>query len=193
MNKILWVAGLITFSSASFAGSRYQQEYQREYRNQNQGQFQQHNTYDREYRDGQGRDGGYAEVIDVEPIYTNSERSIPRQVCSDYTVRSGGGNNGNALFGAVVGGVVGHQFGAGSGRDIATAVGALWGASALGGSGREHARVEQRCYTQYEPVYSQQVTSYNVTYRYRGRVYNTQMPYNPGNRIYVESDVRPVY
>jgi len=42
----------------------------------------------------------------------------------------------NSLGGAIVGGIIGNQFGGGSGKDIATAVGALVGASAAHGKSR---------------------------------------------------------
>lgn len=38
--------------------------------------------------------------------------------------------------------------------------------------------------------HSDRIESYEVTYRYRGRVYRTRMPYDPGERVPVRPDVQ---
>lgn len=157
------------------------------------------------------RDDGvdYADVIDTRPVYRDVRVSVPREECSEERVvyddgyRGGRNNDGvGAVLGAVVGGVVGNRFGQGSGRALATAAGAVVGASAgasigrntggHGGGYREPSYgYEERCVTVQESRYEQRVEAYDVRYRYHGRIYDTRLPYDPGDRIAVEVNVRP--
>ncbi|SFF33238.1 Uncharacterized conserved protein YcfJ, contains glycine zipper 2TM domain [Fontimonas thermophila] len=148
----------------------------------------------------------YAKVIRATPIYRSVRIEEPLRECWDervvYPGRGGywtdSGTSG-ALIGAIAGGVAGHQFGKGRGRDAATAVGALIGAS-IGHQiavqhtppVRERIGYERRCSTAYETRYEERIEGYDVTYRYNGRLYHTRMPYDPGDRIAIRVDVRPV-
>ncbi len=112
------------------------------------------------------------------------------------------------VLGAIIGGVVGHQFGGSSGgRDVGTGVGVVIGG--LVGNQIENsppntayapgyapqvpspARVDyvpetrtvQRCRTVYDS--RDEVTGYNVAYRYQGRDYTTRMAYDPGTMMNV--------
>ena len=59
------------------------------------------------------------------PRYSSQQgRVIEIQVISEQSRTTGGG----ALLGAVLGGVVGHQLGGGSGKNVATGVGVIGGA-----------------------------------------------------------------
>lgn len=120
------------------------------------------------------------------------------------------------VLGAIIGGVVGHQFGGSSGgRDVGTGVGVVIGG--LVGNQIENsppnttyapgyapqvpspARVDyvpetrtvQRCRTVYDN--RDEVTGYNVAYRYQGRDYTTRMAYDPGAtmRVQVNLAVEP--
>lgn len=51
---------------------------------------------------------------------------------------------GETLLGAVVGGLIGHQFGDGHGRQVATAVGAIAGAGIVRHQGDQSYQVEYR-------------------------------------------------
>lgn len=153
------------------------------------------------------RDDGieYAEVIDSQPIYRDVRVTVPREECSQERVvyddgNRGGNNDGvGAVLGAVVGGVVGNRFGQGSGRALATAAGAVVGASAgasigrnTGGGDREPSYgYEERCVTVQDSRYESRVEAYDVRYRYHGRIYDTRLPYDPGDRLAVEVNVRP--
>jgi uncharacterized protein YcfJ len=120
-------------------------------------------------------------------------------------------DNGQAIgagtvLGAIAGGVIGHQFGSSSGgRDRGTAAGAIVGGlignqvdrdrGATYGESVEVDRVPvtrdvERCRTVGEvrevPV------GYEVRYRYGGRDFVTRLPQDPGRRIRVAVDVRPV-
>jgi uncharacterized protein YcfJ len=113
------------------------------------------------------------------------------------------------VIGAIIGGVVGHQFGRSSGgRDVGTGVGVV--AGGLLGNQIENsqpagqpayaaapARVDyvpetrtvQRCNTVYDS--REEVTGYNVAYRYQGRDYTTRMAYNPGATMSVRVNLAP--
>lgn len=72
----------------------------------------------------------YAQVISAKPIKETVK--TPRQECRNVTVthrRPVQDENriAGSVLGAVAGGVIGHQFGGGRGKDVATVVGALGG------------------------------------------------------------------
>lgn len=162
-------------------------------------------------RDRQFGETAWADVVNVEPIYSSYDRPVADSQCYQQPVayrepvryRSGHRDRTPAILGAIVGGVVGSQFGSGSGRDAATAAGALLGYSAVrddqrryGGhyasGGREYTRYENRCTTQTNYVREETISGYDVTYRYLGKTYRTTTDYDPGRRIEVAVDVRPV-
>ena len=117
------------------------------------------------------------------------------------------------VLGAIIGGVVGHQFGNSSGgRDRGTAAGAIVGgivgnqiensapsapsyagAPVASNSGRvdyiPETRNVQRCRTVYDG--RDEVTGYNVAYRYQGRDYTTRMAYDPGPTMRVQVNLTP--
>lgn len=153
----------------------------------------------------------YAEVVSADPIYRSVRIEQPRRECWDervvYNERRDDGywlDNGTAggLVGAIAGGVVGHQFGSGRGKKAATALGAVIGAgvgqrvavqnSRRDSSSYERVGYEERCETVNDYRTEQRIDGYDVAYRYGGRVYNTTMPYDPGSRIPVDVNVRPV-
>ena len=147
----------------------------------------------------------YAKVISAEPIVNYVNVSTPVRECWEemqyYSVdRRARQRDGSTIVGAIIGGVVGHQFGSGRGNDAATVAGTLIGA-AIGndaairrsdGYGVErHARPVERCETRYREHREERIDGYRVMYRYRGQKYMTEMPYDPGNKIRVRVDVRP--
>jgi uncharacterized protein YcfJ len=120
--------------------------------------------------------------------------------------RSGAGT----ILGAIIGGVVGHQFGNSTGgRDHGTAAGAVIGgligndverSNSEGGYrrvSRDAVAIErvpvtrdvQRCQTNTE--YREQISGYDVRYRYHGREFMTRLDYDPGPTLPVSVDVRP--
>lgn len=153
----------------------------------------------------------YAEVVAANPIYRTVRIEQPRRECWDervvYEERPDRGywmNDGTAggLIGAIAGGVVGHQFGKGRGNKAATALGAVIGAGvgqrvAVRNSRErqdsyERVAYEERCETITEHRTEQRIEAYDIAYRYGGRVYHTTMPHDPGSRIPVDVNVRPV-
>ena len=170
-------------------------------------------TASAQYRGGYDRDYDFARVVRVDPIIDVVERPVSREECWEERVtyreepryHRSRSDRAPAVLAGIVGGVIGNQFGSGNGRDAATVAGAALGYSLARDSqrrngsghyheGREVARYEPRCETRTEYAREEQVTGYEVTYRYHGRTYTTVTDYHPGDRIRVEvdMDVRPV-
>ena len=136
--------------------------------------------------------GDRGTVISVTPIVQQVQ--VPRQVCQDEAVMvqqqpSGGG----ALFGAIVGGVLGNTISSGSGRAAATAFGVLGGA-AVGNSVEasnqpSYAQTVRRCTN--ETAYEDRTVSYSVVYEYGGRQYTTVMRRDPGRYVQVQVQATP--
>ena len=146
----------------------------------------------------------YAKVISADPIINYVTVKTPVRECWEetryHTVdRHAGDRRASTFLGAVIGGVVGHQFGSGRGNDAATVAGTMIGAAIGNQSARERygydkERVEypvERCATRYREHREERIDGYRVLYRYNGQKYLTEMPYDPGNRIRVRVDVRP--
>jgi len=145
----------------------------------------------------------YAKVVSVTPVVRYVTVSTPVKECWDDTqyytrTRPEPGRAGRTLFGAIVGGVIGHQFGSGHGNDAATVAGTLIGAAVANGSDdrpyyttTEYSRPVRRCETNYSSHQEERIDGYDVVYRYHGQKYATRMPYDPGNRLKIRVDVRP--
>lgn len=148
----------------------------------------------------------YAKVISSQPIVRYVDVKTPVRECWQdteyYTAYNRPrGAAGSTLAGAIIGGVIGHQFGSGRGNDAATVAGGLIGAaigndSAYRRAGMERGRVQysrpvERCETVYRTHQEKRVDGYDVLYSYNGQKYATRMPYDPGRRIKVRVDIRP--
>lgn len=145
----------------------------------------------------------YAKVLSVTPAIRYVTVTSPVKECWDdverYSVRDRDpGRAGKTLFGAIVGGVIGHQFGSGSGNDVATIAGSLIGASIANDSSRgrgysttEYSRPVRRCETNYQSHQEERIEGYDVIYSYHGRKYATRTPFDPGNKLKIRVDVRP--
>ena len=159
-----------------------------------------------DYSSNSGRHGAvydYAKVIDVTPVVRFVTVTTPVKECWEeaayYTqALPDAGRVGKTLFGAIVGGVIGHQFGSGRGNDAATIAGLLVGAAAANGSSNrpyyrttEYVRPMRRCETNYLSDQEERIDGYDVLYSYHGQKYKTRMPYDPGKRLKIRVDVRP--
>ena len=148
----------------------------------------------------------YAKVLSAQPVIHYVTVKAPVEKCwqetAHYTTYHRPPHaTGRTLVGAVIGGVIGHQFGSGRGNDAATVAGTLIGAaighnSAVhrGGAGYGYVRTShpvERCKTVYRDRREERIDGYDVVYRYKGQKYATRMPYDPGNRIKVRIDIRP--
>jgi uncharacterized protein YcfJ len=101
-------------------------------------------------------------------------------------------NVGGAIAGALIGGVLGHQIGGGTGKDIATVGGAVAGGVIGSNVGRGEAtatgsRDVQRC----ENTVSGTPAYWDVTYNFRGRDHQLQMSAAPGSTIAVNGNGDP--
>lgn len=141
----------------------------------------------------------YARVVDVEPIREVHRTPVNREVCREETVyvRERRHSHTPTVFGAIIGGVIGNQFGSGRGRDAATAAGALLGGSighdaSKARDGRRYPATRERC--QIERDWRERTVDggYRVTYEYGGRLHRTTMAHRPGDTIRVRVSVDPV-
>jgi uncharacterized protein YcfJ len=146
----------------------------------------------------------YARVLSAEPVVRYVTVTTPVKECWQdteyYTVdHRPAGVGGKTLFGAILGGVIGHQFGGGNGKDVATVAGSLIGASIASETARnrggyrttEHSRPVTRCETRQTSHQEERIDGYRVIYAYNGQKYATQMKNDPGSRMRIRVDVRP--
>ncbi len=145
----------------------------------------------------------YAPVVSVTPEYQTVRTPIERQVCWDeqsYERVPGSGHRSHTptVVGAIIGGVVGNQFGGGNGKRAATAAGAVLGGSIgrdvsnQSRSGAEYRPVHrERCTVQTHHETSSVITGYRVAYEFDGQVYHTRMRHHPGDAIRVRVSVMP--
>lgn len=137
----------------------------------------------------------YAQVVSATPIKETVK--TPRQECRNVTVthrRPVQDENRltGSVLGAVAGGVIGHQFGGGRGKDVATVVGALGGGYAgnqIQGhlqEGDTYTTTQQRCKTVYDK--SEKMLGYDVTYRIGEEQGKIRMDSDPGSRIPLDSN-----
>ena len=102
---------------------------------------------------------------------------------------------GATIAGGVIGAAIGRQFGGGTGRDIATALGATAGAVIANERAQRNLGFRdvpvQRCEVVSHPEREQVIDGYVVTYVYQGRRYTTRTAMPPGDRIELAVDVRP--
>jgi uncharacterized protein YcfJ len=118
---------------------------------------------------------------------------VERQQVSDQ-YRGGDRNIGGAIAGALIGGVLGHQVGGGSGRDLATVGGVVAGGVIGSNVGRDNnnnsgyaSRDVRRC----ENTTSGTPAYWDVTYNFRGQEHQMQMTTAPGATIAVNGNGQP--
>jgi len=132
----------------------------------------------------------YAQVLNATPIKETIK--TPRRECRNVTVTHRApvqdeNRIAGSVLGAVAGGVIGHQFGGGRGRDVATVVGALGGGYAgnqIQGSMQNNdttTSTQQRCKTVYDK--SQKTLGYDVTYKIGDQQGKIRMDHDPGTQI----------
>lgn len=143
-----------------------------------------------------------ARVLDVEPLLRVVQVTVPQEVCWDEPVRhttDAYESRTPTVLGGILGGVVGNQFGGGSGRKLMTAAGVLLGAS-MGRDAGYRNRQPRSSYVTYEEVCEvEQVTheeersdGYRVTYEYGGREFVTHTAVPPGRTLRVRVQVEPL-
>lgn len=122
------------------------------------------------------RPPGYdrAKVVRSTPIYETMRYPVDEQVCWDEQVWQRHPPPAvPTVAGAVIGGVVGHEVAKNNHRRGAYPV------------------TRTRCEIQRNWRMEQRITGWDVAYRYRGRVYHTWLPEQPGKHILVNVNVMP--
>ena len=164
----------------------YPQSYPQTYPYSDQG------TRQRNYRRGANERLFEARVTSVRAVMgAGGQRCwIEREEVSQ---QRGATNVPGALAGAVIGGILGHQVGGGSGRDLATVGGVVAGAAVgsqvgrQGQGGGSYTQDVERC----SSVGRSEVEHWDVRYEYRGISHRAQMTSPPGATITVNADGEP--
>jgi uncharacterized protein YcfJ len=140
-----------------------------------------------------------AKVISAVPIYQTVSIPVDEPVCwQEQAWRPRPHSAAPTVIGAVIGGVVGNQFGGGDGKTALTIAGAAIGGTIGYQVSRHHDHrgpypvVEERCEMQRYWRAEERLIAWDVAYKYRGQVYHAQMPERPGKKIRVRVDARPV-
>lgn len=143
----------------------------------------------------------WADVIEAEPVTRVIRKPVREEVCWQeevYREIPARRSAAPSIFGALLGGVIGNQFGGGSGRDAMTIAGAALGGAIASDRQRErypnkyYASLEDRCGTNTNWQETRQVIGWDVVYEYQGETYLARMPEHPGDQVQVEVSVQPV-
>ena len=137
--------------------------------------------------------GGGAEVVSSKALLKTVR--TPRQDCHDEQVtHTRQPKDTNRLagtgLGAVVGGLLGHQVGGGSGKVLATVAGAAAGGYAGNKieqkvqAGNTYTATEQRCVTAYDTT--EVPNGYEVTYLLDGKQHHVHLDHEPGKTLPVK-------
>lgn len=128
---------------------------------------------------------GYTTQCNKERIYDNRKK--------EGSVFDGAGNalkgDGNSLAGAIIGGVIGNQFGNGNGKTAMTVLGTIVGSNIGNGTSKEapHSRVVTVCDDVPTTEIREKIVGWNVTYQFEGAVYTIQMDRDPGAFVKLET------
>lgn len=151
------------------------------------------------------QDNTYAQVVDVQPIYEEYRVPQNNRVCNNnsrgrsHNNSQYNSNGGGSILGGIIGGIIGNRFGKGHGRRAATAAGVAIGASigANSNSNRNRNNNYNRnsnrrnaCYNQKDYRVEQRITGYDVSYDYKGQIYQARMQNHPGDRVRVQVNVQ---
>ena len=108
-----------------------------------------------------------------------------------------------SIIGGLIGSLVGHQFGGGHGKTALTIAGAIAGASIGNRVARDSNRVARdsdltndysrvrRCHTTNQSRIENDITGYDVTYRYNGETFTKRMDTHPGKRVRINVRITP--
>jgi|TARA_B110000908_G_scaffold21486_1_gene24262 uncharacterized protein YcfJ len=94
------------------------------------------------------------------------------EVCKDVRIQ-GQASTGDTLFGALIGGAIGNQFGGGKGKDAATVLGAIVGADIANKNGKKPGGTQRQCQveTRYEETQREVYSHSTVTFYSDGQQY----------------------
>lgn len=141
-----------------------------------------------------------ARVINVEPIIEIIEVPVEDRECWTEEV-SGRRDHHNAgtgmVVGTIIGGVLGHQIGRGDGKKVATVAGTIIGAAVGNEMGKKHraqpySHTEHHCRVSERYYEEERVRGYQVTYRFRGETFSTEMDRDPGKFVRLRVKLTPI-
>ena len=97
------------------------------------------------------------------------------EVCKDVRIQ-GQASTGDTLFGALIGGAIGNQFGGGKGKDAATILGAIVGADVANKNTNKQGGTQRQCQveTRYEETQREVYSHSTVTFYNDGKQYNVK-------------------
>lgn len=153
----------------------------------------------------------FARVVDAQPVFETIRVPERHRVCRDQLVQRRVAeyrSPGPAIFGAIIGGVIGNQLSHGhrnkhghrhhDNRAAATIAGATIG----GVIGREiqYSKYPARYYSETAQVCNletswrrqEQIVAWDVSWKYKGRIYHSRMAERPGKRIRIRVDLVPI-
>ena len=121
------------------------------------------------------------------PVRTaHAVAGTPQQRCWTEYQEEHHANVPAGVAGALIGGILGHQVGGGTGRDIATVGGAVAGGYAGSRVNSTERKPVQRCENAAaKPAY------WDVTYDFQGREHHVQLKHPPGKTITVNGNGEP--
>jgi uncharacterized protein YcfJ len=143
----------------------------------------------------------WARVVDAQPVYETVRYPVEQQVCWDEQVwrrEPAARSVTPVIVGSIIGGVIGNQFGGGNGKVALTAAGAVLGGSIAADVSQRrnpdgyYAVTEKRCTVETDWQTEQRIVAWDVTYKYRGDLYQTRLRDRPGDRIRVRVQVDPL-
>ena len=97
------------------------------------------------------------------------------EVCKDVQLK-GQASTGDTIFGAIIGGAIGNQFGGGKGKDAATVLGAIVGADIANKNGKKPGGTQRQCQveTRYEETQREVYSHSTVTFVSDGQQYTVK-------------------
>lgn len=200
----LCISGLV--SNPALAHKKHHDNWDKHYYGNNKHGYQiNHNSY------ASGR------VLEVIPIYKDKRNNQRHQHCwleperryhqQHYEYRKEN-KTVDTLAGAVIGGVIGNQFGSGNGNKVATVAGAVLGGSLANEYASDYRHGKHHRNTRYNNRLievcdngvrhgkhfkhnSHKIKGYHVTYKYKGEVYQSFTRERPGKYIDLVVSVIP--
>lgn len=141
-----------------------------------------------------------APVVTKQPIYSNTtvaNGSVTQ--CREVYIRqdkpgvfNGTGEalkgNGDAIAGAIIGGIIGNQFGGGTGKDVMTGLGVIVGSNVGAGTNKKPGTVTRTICDEI-PQYTTKTTivGWNVSYKFENNIHHVQMKEDPGSYVTLET------
>jgi uncharacterized protein YcfJ len=96
--------------------------------------------------------------------------------------------DGDAIAGAIIGGIIGNQFGGGRGKDVMTGLGVIVGSNVAKGTANKNGGRIRRTVCDEVPQYVRvkEIVGWSVTYSYKGRHYKVWLDEDPGTHVTLE-------